>query len=51
MNDKQPLYTIVYKTQAYPEWERQREQIENAMLEYSEFKEANEVLRRIMDMK
>lgn len=50
MNDKQPLYTIVYKTQAWPEWEKQRESVEESMLEYSELKEANEVLRKIMDM-
>ena len=51
MNDKQPLYTIVYQTQAWPAWEKQREDLEEALLEYSELTEANEVIRKIMDMK
>lgn len=51
MNDKQPLYTIVYQTQAWPEWEKQREAFEEVLLEHSELTEANEVIRKIIDMK
>lgn len=51
MNDKQPLYTIVYQTQAWPEWEKQRENLEEAVLEHSDFAEAKEAIRKIMDMK
>lgn len=51
MNDKQTLYTIVYKTQAWAAWETQRAVIEEAVIEFNGMAQAQEVLRKIMDMK
>ena len=53
MDEKNRLYHIVYNipTQVYPGWEEQKEKEIDAYLNYNDFKEAKEVLARIMEMK
>ena len=47
MNDKkQEFYTISW-TQCYPEWRDTVDNITESMLEYSKFKEANELIEKI----
>ncbi len=50
MNDKkQELYTISW-TQGYPEWQESVDNITESMLEYSKFKEANELIEKIKSL-
>lgn len=50
MNDKkQELYTITWK-QDYPNWGVSLDEVDELMLEFSDLKEANEVINRIKGM-
>lgn len=53
MNDKDKpsneLYKIVW-TQEYPNWQTSVDELDELMLEYSEYREANELINRIKGM-
>jgi hypothetical protein len=50
MNDKkQDLYTVFW-TQDYPNWQETIDEVSELMLEYSDMKEANELINRIKGM-
>ena len=49
--DKNFSYKIMLDRMVYPGWEEQKEKETENFLEYNNFKEANEVIARIMEIK